>query len=90
MIQQGWPSSGSLTPVTNGVGAGSVPLATTPRLVVARVTSYVTLTKPRIIELLLVTTVPTMFVAARHVPFTPPDGPDRGRRERWPPAEPTP
>ena len=26
------------------------------------------LTKPRIIELLLVTTVPTMFVAARHVP----------------------
>jgi protoheme IX farnesyltransferase len=33
-----------------------------------RVSSYVTLTKPRIIELLLVTTVPTMFVAARHVP----------------------
>jgi protoheme IX farnesyltransferase len=33
-----------------------------------RVTGYVTLTKPRIIELLLVTTVPTMFVAARHVP----------------------
>src|SRR5271156_878714 len=29
---------------------------------------YVALTKPRIIELLLITTVPTMFVAARHVP----------------------
>lgn len=34
----------------------------------ARVGSYVALTKPRIIELLLITTVPTMFVAARHVP----------------------
>jgi protoheme IX farnesyltransferase len=33
-----------------------------------RVQSYVALTKPRIIELLLITTVPTMFVAARHVP----------------------
>jgi protoheme IX farnesyltransferase len=35
---------------------------------VARVGSYIALTKPRIIELLLITTVPTMFVAARHVP----------------------
>jgi heme o synthase len=34
----------------------------------ARVRGYVALTKPRIIELLLITTVPTMFVAARHVP----------------------
>jgi protoheme IX farnesyltransferase len=33
-----------------------------------RVTGYVALTKPRIIELLLVTTVPTMFVAERSVP----------------------
>jgi protoheme IX farnesyltransferase len=33
-----------------------------------RVQAFVALTKPRIIELLLVTTVPTMFVAARHVP----------------------
>lgn len=32
------------------------------------VAGYVALTKPRIIELLLVTTVPTMFVAAHHVP----------------------
>ena len=35
---------------------------------VARLQGYVALTKPRIIELLLITTVPTMFVAARHVP----------------------
>ena len=32
------------------------------------VKSYIALTKPRIIELLLITTVPTMFVAARHLP----------------------
>ena len=32
------------------------------------VKAYVALTKPRIIELLLITTVPTMFVAARHLP----------------------
>ncbi len=32
------------------------------------VAAYVALTKPRIIELLLVTTVPTMFLAARGVP----------------------
>lgn len=32
------------------------------------VASYVALTKPRIIELLLVTTIPAMFVAARGVP----------------------
>jgi protoheme IX farnesyltransferase len=35
---------------------------------VARVKAYVALTKPRIIELLLVTTVPAMFVAARGLP----------------------
>ncbi|MHB8293037.1 MAG: heme o synthase [Acidimicrobiales bacterium] len=34
----------------------------------ARVRAYVALTKPRIIELLLVTTVPTMVVAARGIP----------------------
>ena len=33
-----------------------------------RVRAYVALTKPRIIELLLVTTIPAMFVAARGVP----------------------
>jgi protoheme IX farnesyltransferase len=34
----------------------------------ARVGPYVALTKPRIIELLLITTIPTMFVADRGVP----------------------
>jgi protoheme IX farnesyltransferase len=34
----------------------------------AKLGAYVALTKPRIIELLLVTTVPTMFLAARGVP----------------------
>ncbi|HVB05354.1 MAG TPA: heme o synthase [Acidimicrobiales bacterium] len=34
----------------------------------AKVRAYVALTKPRIIELLLITTVPTMFVAAVRVP----------------------
>jgi len=45
---------------------------TAPRLTVPSVRSqiadYVALTKPRIIELLLVTTVPTMIVAARGMP----------------------
>jgi protoheme IX farnesyltransferase len=36
--------------------------------VAVRVQAYVALTKPRIIELLLITTVPTMFVAARGLP----------------------
>ena len=34
----------------------------------ARWKAYVALTKPRIIELLLITTVPTMVVAARGLP----------------------
>jgi len=34
----------------------------------ARLGAYVALTKPRIIELLLVTTVPTMIVAERGLP----------------------
>src|SRR5690349_22905317 len=34
----------------------------------SRVMAYVALTKPRIIELLLVTTLPTMVVAARGLP----------------------
>src|SRR5438132_751829 len=34
----------------------------------SRAAAYVALTKPRIIELLLVTTVPTMIVAARGLP----------------------
>jgi protoheme IX farnesyltransferase len=45
----------------------SVELAHRPTLA-ARVSAYVALTKPRIIELLLVTTVPTMIVARRGLP----------------------
>jgi protoheme IX farnesyltransferase len=44
-----------------------VPLAA-PAAIHSRAAAYVALTKPRIIELLLVTTVPTMFVAERGVP----------------------
>ena len=40
----------------------------TPHSVVERVRGFVALTKPRIIELLLVTTVPTMVVAQRGLP----------------------
>jgi heme o synthase len=54
--------------VTNRLGAGQLSVARTRTGGAARLRSYVALTKPRIIELLLVTTVPTMFVAARHVP----------------------
>jgi len=43
-------------------------LQSAPRTVRSRVGAYVALTKPRIIELLLVTTVPTMIVAAQGMP----------------------
>jgi protoheme IX farnesyltransferase len=39
-----------------------------PAAIRSRAAAYVALTKPRIIELLLVTTVPTMFVAQRGLP----------------------
>ena len=45
----------------------SVELAHRPTIV-SRVGAYVALTKPRIIELLLVTTLPTMIVARRGIP----------------------
>lgn len=44
--------------------SSSQPLATTQ----SRIKGYIALTKPRIIELLLITTVPTMFLAARGWP----------------------
>jgi protoheme IX farnesyltransferase len=46
----------------------AVPEASAARSALAVVRAYVALTKPRIIELLLVTTVPTMFLAARGLP----------------------
>jgi heme o synthase len=46
------------------------PEATAPgrRSLAARMRAYVTLTKPRIVELLLITTVPTMFLARHRLP----------------------
>ena len=44
------------------------PIATTATPLASRVADFVALTKPRIIELLLVTTVPTMVVAAGELP----------------------
>ncbi len=43
-------------------------MSAAPRAVRARIGAYVALTKPRIIELLLITTVPTMIVAERGLP----------------------
>ena len=48
-------------------GSGDLSAAAT-NPVVGSLKGYIALTKPRIIELLLVATVPTMFVAARHLP----------------------
>src|SRR4051812_31070250 len=42
--------------------------ATTTRTLGAVIKAYVALTKPRIIELLLITTLPVMFLAARGLP----------------------
>ncbi|MHB8245492.1 MAG: heme o synthase [Acidimicrobiales bacterium] len=52
-----------LTPVSAGAAT-----RTLTRPLVKRIGGFVALTKPRIIELLLVTTIPTMFVARRGVP----------------------
>lgn len=57
------------TGATPGVGAtAGTRTATSIRSLRATFAAYVALTKPRIIELLLVTTVPTMFLAANGVP----------------------
>lgn len=55
----------TLVAVTTAAHAASPPTVRTLR---HRVGAYVALTKPRIIELLLVTTVPTMIVAERGIP----------------------
>jgi len=51
--------------VSSAASAASVPAE---RRLLDRLAAYVALTKPRIIELLLVTTVPTMIVAERGLP----------------------
>ena len=47
---------------------GRRPATTTPQTTSDRIRAYIALTKPRIIELLLVTTVPAMVLATRWVP----------------------
>lgn len=47
---------------------GGRPMVAPPVTLRAKIRSYVTLTKPRIVELLLVTAVPTMFLAKRGLP----------------------
>jgi len=51
---------------TTGIGDPLVTRA--PSKLLTRTRAYVALTKPRIFELLLVTTIPTMFVAAQRLP----------------------
>ncbi|WP_314172868.1 heme o synthase [Streptomyces winkii] len=48
--------------------AGVLETSTVERSFAARLGAYVALTKPRIIELLLITTIPVMFLAAQGVP----------------------
>nr|WP_204077299.1 heme o synthase [Planotetraspora phitsanulokensis] len=48
--------------------AATAAAATTTRTLGAVIKAYVALTKPRIIELLLITTLPVMFLAARGLP----------------------
>ena len=62
---------GSAAGPTDGPREGLAPAASRPAVAPTRlevVRAYVALTKPRIIELLLVTTVPTMFLAADGLP----------------------
>src|SRR3989441_3004254 len=61
-----WPAL-SISAKPFSVGPMSL-AAARPLSLRARVGAYVALTKPRIIELLLVTTLPTMVVAARGMP----------------------
>ncbi|WP_233604600.1 heme o synthase [Micromonospora sp. HM5-17] len=55
-------------PATGAVEGVAEPKASWRGAVAARVRAYVALTKPRIVELLLITTVPTMMLAADGLP----------------------
>ena len=70
MAGDGWPMY-SESPRLAAMATSSLEAPPSARLAwlrVSKVRSYVALTKPRIIELLLITTLPTMFVAKRGVP----------------------
>jgi len=70
------PGEDAAAPVRHGAGQAGSGLSGVARVeagrnraaILGRVRAYVALTKPRIIELLLVTTVPAMVVAAHGVP----------------------
>jgi protoheme IX farnesyltransferase len=64
-----------------GVGVGESALPGTARTPRDSIRAYIALTKPRIIELLLVTTVPAMVLASRWVPGI--DWGDWGRLVAW-------
>jgi protoheme IX farnesyltransferase len=67
----GYFEARSATAVAGAAGAGDTETGSPidrPSSLRDRVGAYIALTKPRIIELLLVTTVPAMFLAARGVP----------------------
>jgi protoheme IX farnesyltransferase len=61
-------SVGETAPARVQLGGAPTPATITAVGMKARIRAYVTLTKPRIVELLLVTTVPTMFLAAKGLP----------------------
>lgn len=65
----GWLAEDRVVTALDQAGRSLLPMsATTTFTLRERVAGYVALTKPRIVELLLVTTVPTMFVAQGGVP----------------------
>ncbi|MGO9661109.1 MAG: heme o synthase [Acidimicrobiales bacterium] len=65
-LNRSWPAN--LSQVVSNAGALSAGSVRPGPGYLARLAAFVALTKPRIIELLLITTVPTMFVAARGWP----------------------
>ncbi|HJW20961.1 MAG TPA: heme o synthase [Candidatus Limnocylindrales bacterium] len=68
----GGPGAGGPTGGGPGGGTGDGDAVSPPRASVGdTVRAYVALTKPRIIELLLITTVPAMVLASREVPGMP-------------------
>ena len=77
-------------------GPGAMDAAATARTRGQSIRAYIALTKPRIIELLLVTTVPAMVLATRFVPGTDwgawgvGSWPGRSSAARWRPAAPMP
>ncbi|MGA3221167.1 MAG: heme o synthase [Acidimicrobiales bacterium] len=65
-LSHAWPAN--LSQVVSNAGTLSAGSVRPGPGYLARLAAFVALTKPRIIELLLITTVPTMFVAARGWP----------------------